>query len=288
MDNAKFKEIMKLVMEEHDKAVEKFGPFNSPHEGWAVIKEELDELWDDVKANRYAGQKNEAAQIAAMAIRYLYDVCGGLFCANDMPKVPDTKHHEDCGTTYRGCSPKCQYQKMWEAFERELEKCLEQKNAQHVENHTQNRLPSEPSSAVTLSTAVETAGGTGKSKEGFPKERDAAATDGDELLRWAAYLLSLDGRVDREELTSVQRDALVDIWQRAKATTPAVRRPATGRTDDGDCYLSWSYEDLPALSMTIEVDGGGRFAWFFRDADSGNHEETLPPQVFELLGRFSR
>ena len=32
-------------------ATEKFGPFNSTHEGYAVIKEELDELWDEIKKN---------------------------------------------------------------------------------------------------------------------------------------------------------------------------------------------------------------------------------------------
>jgi hypothetical protein len=73
-----------------------------------------------------------------------------------------------------------------------------------------------------------------------------------------------------------------------------MRRPAAGRSDES-CYLNWSYEDLPALTMTIEVDSGGRFAWFFRDADSDqvvgtpdDYEEALPSQVFELLGRFSR
>ena len=29
-----------------------FGSFNGPHEGWAVIFEELDELWDEVRASK--------------------------------------------------------------------------------------------------------------------------------------------------------------------------------------------------------------------------------------------
>lgn len=58
------------------KAAGKFDGFNSAHEGYAVLKEEVDELWDEVKANRgYAesGMK-EAVQVAAMAVRYITDL----------------------------------------------------------------------------------------------------------------------------------------------------------------------------------------------------------------------
>lgn len=30
----------------------KYPPFHSTHEGWAVMKEEFDELWEMVKANK--------------------------------------------------------------------------------------------------------------------------------------------------------------------------------------------------------------------------------------------
>ena len=58
------------------KASGKFKPFNSPHEGYAVILEELDELWEHVKANDGADGEAfwEAIQIAAMALRYCYDL----------------------------------------------------------------------------------------------------------------------------------------------------------------------------------------------------------------------
>lgn len=45
--------------------------FNSPHEGFAVLKEEVDEMWDDVKADRLQLSVQEAIQVAAMAIRYV-------------------------------------------------------------------------------------------------------------------------------------------------------------------------------------------------------------------------
>lgn len=59
------------------RAMAKFGPMASPHEGWAVIREELDELWEHVKANTggSAEARTEAIQLAAMALRYAHDLC---------------------------------------------------------------------------------------------------------------------------------------------------------------------------------------------------------------------
>jgi hypothetical protein len=57
------------------KARTRFDPFNSPHEGYAVILEELDELWAHVKANTGANldARSEALQVAAMGLRYIID-----------------------------------------------------------------------------------------------------------------------------------------------------------------------------------------------------------------------
>jgi len=53
--------------------------FNSDHEGWAVIKEELDELWDEIKKKKEKRNRRfllkESIQIAAMAMRYASDLC---------------------------------------------------------------------------------------------------------------------------------------------------------------------------------------------------------------------
>ena len=67
-----------MMLAELDSARRKFAPFNSPHEGKAVIEEELDELWKHVKENtgRTVAAKTEAIQLAAMAIRYALDLCG--------------------------------------------------------------------------------------------------------------------------------------------------------------------------------------------------------------------
>lgn len=52
---------------------------NSAHEGYAVLAEEVDELWDHVKVKQ--GERNipemtyEAVQVATMALRFIIDVC---------------------------------------------------------------------------------------------------------------------------------------------------------------------------------------------------------------------
>lgn len=55
-------------------AMSAFPPFNSSHEGYAVILEELDELWDEVKANDIERSIEEAVQVGAMALRYIVDM----------------------------------------------------------------------------------------------------------------------------------------------------------------------------------------------------------------------
>lgn len=65
------------VLDELYRAMDKFAPFNSAHEGYAVILEEMDELWDAIKNNKLGTeieQRAEAIQVAAMAFRFVMDV----------------------------------------------------------------------------------------------------------------------------------------------------------------------------------------------------------------------
>jgi NTP pyrophosphatase (non-canonical NTP hydrolase) len=59
----------------HAKAKHGEKPFNSTHEGFAVLKEEVDELWDAVKSDASNEQlRVEAVQVAAMAIRFINEL----------------------------------------------------------------------------------------------------------------------------------------------------------------------------------------------------------------------
>lgn len=57
----------------------KWPPFNSAHEAYGVLLEEVDELWDHVKTNQKCrdlpAMRKEALQVAAMALRFALDVC---------------------------------------------------------------------------------------------------------------------------------------------------------------------------------------------------------------------
>lgn len=75
LDGVPFRE---AVEQELQRARSGYPPFNSAHEGFAILKEEVDELWDEVKVK----QRNrdlqlmwsECVQVAAMAQRIAEDV----------------------------------------------------------------------------------------------------------------------------------------------------------------------------------------------------------------------
>ena len=75
----KFRDIGEAAIYEALEASSKFPPFNSSHEGFAVILEEIDELWDEVKKKNdlrsHEDMRKEALQVAAMAIRFINDIC---------------------------------------------------------------------------------------------------------------------------------------------------------------------------------------------------------------------
>lgn len=59
---------------EYDRARKLHAPMTSPHHGWAVLREEVDEMWDAVKANDVIAARREALQVAAMALAFLREV----------------------------------------------------------------------------------------------------------------------------------------------------------------------------------------------------------------------
>lgn len=67
------------VMGELYNATSKFGAFASAHEGFAIILEEIDELkaeiWKNQKIRDAGALRKEAIQVAAMAMRFVLDVC---------------------------------------------------------------------------------------------------------------------------------------------------------------------------------------------------------------------
>lgn len=78
------------ILSEYLQARQVYSPVTSAHEGWAVIWEELDELWDEVKANKgytVTGYQ-EARQVAAMALAYMIEVAPHWMTAGYADPLP--------------------------------------------------------------------------------------------------------------------------------------------------------------------------------------------------------
>lgn len=71
-------EIVDTVYIEIQRASQLHPPMNSHHEGYAVLLEEVDELWEEIKKRRKDRDpkklKEEAIQVAAMAVRFIFDL----------------------------------------------------------------------------------------------------------------------------------------------------------------------------------------------------------------------
>ncbi len=73
-------EALDNIAAEYIRASNNFPKFNNAHEGYAVLLEEVDELWEAIKMNQKEEGRtiritDEAIQVAAMAMRILVD-CG--------------------------------------------------------------------------------------------------------------------------------------------------------------------------------------------------------------------
>lgn len=71
--------LLEAVHREAAEAVRNWPPYNSAHEGFAVLMEEVDELkahvWTNQKRRDIDAMRKEALQVAAVALRFAFDVC---------------------------------------------------------------------------------------------------------------------------------------------------------------------------------------------------------------------
>lgn len=78
-DFARYKIASIDALEECMAARGKFPPMNSPHEGFAVLLEEVEELkahvWTKQRLRKLKLMRKEAIQVAAMALSFAADCC---------------------------------------------------------------------------------------------------------------------------------------------------------------------------------------------------------------------
>jgi hypothetical protein len=74
-------DVLGEIGREVQQAESKWPPMNSAHEAYAVLLEEVDELkghvWTNQKRRDIASMRDEAIQVAAMAVRFIRDICDG-------------------------------------------------------------------------------------------------------------------------------------------------------------------------------------------------------------------
>jgi len=72
-------QVLNDIDREVDRAVTKHGHYNSPHEAYGVLLEEVDEFFDEVKKQKAdvdrGAMRTELTQIAAVCVRAIYDLC---------------------------------------------------------------------------------------------------------------------------------------------------------------------------------------------------------------------
>lgn len=106
-------DILDQVAVELAKAMQKHAPMPSCHHGHSVILEELEDLFDEIKANRgnLGPAKREAIQIAAVAVRYVLDLCQpepvAVMTHEDGERIRDMQNKRDAESNerFRNLSP---------------------------------------------------------------------------------------------------------------------------------------------------------------------------------------
>lgn len=65
------------VATEFTRAIHLHGHFKSLHDGYAIMLEEFDELWEEIRKRKpdRTALKEEAIQVAAMAMKFVDDFC---------------------------------------------------------------------------------------------------------------------------------------------------------------------------------------------------------------------
>ena len=74
----RYENVASEVVQEIQRARQQHNPMRGAHEGYAVLLEEVEELWAEVKDRRrnIPAMRAEAIQVAAMAIAFAVEVAG--------------------------------------------------------------------------------------------------------------------------------------------------------------------------------------------------------------------
>jgi len=69
-------EAFKIIWNALPRTRDAFPTLNSNHEGFALLQDAADDLWDAIRQSKGAFViRKEAVQVAAMSVRFLLDLC---------------------------------------------------------------------------------------------------------------------------------------------------------------------------------------------------------------------
>ena len=67
-------EVLAIIKAEFFRATRKHPAFNSSYEGFAVMKKQLDDAWEDIKCRDADGAARRSIKLAARGMRFFYDL----------------------------------------------------------------------------------------------------------------------------------------------------------------------------------------------------------------------
>jgi hypothetical protein len=70
---------IRMIIPEYNQIIFKNPPLQNAHEGWAMIEQGMDKLWNEVKKDKQLrseeAMRKEAILISATAMRFIIDLC---------------------------------------------------------------------------------------------------------------------------------------------------------------------------------------------------------------------
>lgn len=79
---------VKLLISEYNRLAKK-APLHNNHEGWAVLREELDDLWNEIKKKDPDRSRDaickEVVSLGAVAMRFIVELCLAEEAEGELP-----------------------------------------------------------------------------------------------------------------------------------------------------------------------------------------------------------
>lgn len=94
---------------------------------------------------------------------------------------------------------------------------------------------------------------------------------------WDEAIKNLEERVEKKEVLTIQRDAILKVWEELSKKNENLVKPFLnasakmfGWEDDTDYYFNWVYDKAPGVVVSIFIRKNGHYEWYFNNSTTGN------------------